>query len=313
MNNEEIKAYYIALDKLNSEYKNQRDSKMNKLPRKVRRVLDLVMHLKVGQIRSIAKYKAISTRLKKKYPDSDNDMPDYIDEYYERPELNSSRIAVYSCITGDYDDYWMPFFFPPNVDYYLFSDKENLDPLDCVSVREIPDNLRTMSNSMINRYIKMHPHEFFCEYDYSIYLDGTVQVISDIRQWIVPASHSKTGIAMHLHSSRNCIYDEAEVCIKLGKGNKKGIRELINKYKRYGMPRHYGMLEATAIVTDLKATISKTILNEWYAEFCNNNSGRDQLSLPYILWKNGLSVSDVGLLGHNIKDSSIINVSSGHK
>ena len=44
---------------------------------------------------------------------------------------------------------------------------------------EIPDRLKYLSPVKQQRYIKTHPHEFFKEYDYSIWIDGNMEILSD--------------------------------------------------------------------------------------------------------------------------------------
>ena len=65
------------------------------------------------------------------------------------------------------------------------------------------------------------------------------------------------------------------------------------------MPAHYGLLEATIIVVDLKNEIAIKLMNEWWDEFNYWKSGRDQLAFTYVLWKNGFTLNDVGILGNN--------------
>ena len=59
---------------------------------------------------------------------------------------------------------------------------------------------------MINRYIKLHPQEFFLnEYRYAIYIDGNIRVMSDLSPY-TRKCNCKTGIAMHRHVQRICAY-----------------------------------------------------------------------------------------------------------
>ena len=61
----------------------------------------------------------------------------------------------------------------------------------------------------------------------------------------------------------------------------------------------FGMVEATIIIVDLNNPIAKKIMDDWWYELLRSHSGRDQLSFPYVLWKNGYHISDVGCLGNN--------------
>ena len=101
--------------------------------------------------------------------------------------------------------------------------------------------------------MKMHPFEFFKdEYDYTIYIDGNVRIISDVTSLFRVAKDSKCGFAMHEHYRRKCAYDEADVCVYKNKGNAEAIKKQMKRYEKEGFPRDFGLLEATIIVTDLK-------------------------------------------------------------
>lgn len=310
MKYEDAKAYCEAIETLNKEYKKLLCSPVLERDRKRRKIIDYLKHLKIISLFKMIMLRSRLSFIYEMYPEKENGIYGFLQEYYDNSSLKSSRIAVYYCIVGNYDNFQEPLFRPHNIDYYLFTDRPISS--DIIIVKSIPEKLRDLSPSDINRYIKMHPKEFFDGYDYSIYLDGNVRVISDIRQWLVPASEAASGIAMHLHPSRDCLFDEAEVCMQIGKGNKVKILKQIEEYESAGMPKHFGLFEATAIVVNLASEEAVQLLNEWYIEYRNNESGRDQLALPYIIWKKGLPFNCIGILGSNIKDSKLLHISTKH-
>ena len=50
------------------------------------------------------------------------------------------------------------------------------------------------------------------------------------------------------------------------------------------------------------------LLEKWWNEFYMSESLRDQLSLPYVLWKNGYSIDQVGTLGNNVYDNTKLQI-----
>lgn len=215
-----------------------------------------------------------------------------------KPVLDK-KIVVYSCIVGNYDSINEPIYFNDNVEYILFSDKDIKS--NFWKVRKIPTKILQYKNkTIINRYIKLHPLDFFKDYDYSIYIDGNVKTLTDISGF-VNCINKKTGIAMFRHHSRKCIYIEEKACLLQNKGNKDKIIKQIEKYKSEKFPTNYGLLEGTIIVSDLKNIKAKNLLEKWWEEFYNSESLRDQLSLPYVLWKNNYKIDDIGFLGNNIR------------
>lgn len=218
------------------------------------------------------------------------------------------KIAVYTCISGKYDFVKEPLISMPNCRFFLFTDQESTNENSVWETTVIPSNISALhDNSAINRYIKTHPFELFPNFDYAIYLDGNVRPVSDISVF-VNNINAKSGMAFHKHRERECIYDEAKACLVMGKGNKKFIKKQINYYKKSGFPKKYGMVECNVFAVDLRNSIAKKILNEWWYEIVSSKSRRDQLSLPFVFWKNNIKITDVSSLGNNVYLDSKIRV-----
>lgn len=210
--------------------------------------------------------------------------------------ISAKKICIYTCITGKYDSIKEPLWTSKNVDYICFSNC--VTHSDIWKIRSIPHELKKFNNLYINRYLKMHPFEYLDGYDAYIYIDGNTVVMADISK-VLNNINSEYNIGMHKHSMRDCIYEEYKACIKLKKGNKKNIMQQIKAYEKVGFPKKYGLLEATVIVS-IPSNSSKKIFDLWWNEFEKSKSDRDQISLPYILWKNNICVNDIGTLGNNV-------------
>lgn len=218
--------------------------------------------------------------------------------YYNPGKIMNNVYGVaYTCITGGYDELLTPLLTSDSLDYIAFSDNDKLHS-DTWKIKSI-DKLVGVFDNYINRYYKLQPKIIFPDYDFSIYVDGNVQIISDVSMLYSIARESKVGIAMHKHVERDCLYDEGEACILHKRGNSTQIQKQMQKYENSGMPRHFGLLEATIIVVDLKNPVATEIMGQWWDEFNYWKSGRDQLAFPYVLWKNGYTLEDVGILGNN--------------
>lgn len=214
----------------------------------------------------------------------------------------NKKFVVYTCITGNYDHLLSPLYVHSDIDYIAYTDSSSTSS-GAWDARPIPNNLKGLNNNaLINRYFKFHPHELFSEYDYAIYIDGNMRVVSDLRN-MVNRINGETGLAFHRHGVRKCIYKEAEVCRILGKGNYQKISEQLKRYEREGFPHEFGLYEANVILTELRNTESKRILDAWWDEFCKSESFRDQLALPYVVWKCGHKFDDIGNLGFHVNNS----------
>lgn len=290
-----------CLEEENRKYKKILNSKELVLGKKTIKYLD---KLKKMKLKSIFTDLVISKKIKSL---GINKQQQIKEEKYTR-KIQGSKIVVYTCITGSYDNIIEPNFKDYNCDYILFSDDMKKNTNSFWEIREIPNEIKKIENNiLINRYIKMHPFELFENYDYAIYVDGNVRIISDVNSFI-PFVNITTGLALHRHSRRRCLYKEAQFCNIVGKGKKDEINKEIGKIESNGMPKDFGLLECNFIVVDLKSKKAKKILDEWWNEFRLSEAYRDQIILPYIIWKNNLEMNDIGNLGNNIFENPKIRI-----
>ena len=220
---------------------------------------------------------------------------------YADPAPEGLTGVAYTCITDGYDVPKNPLYIDPCLDYILFtnSSTDDLEKTNIWKSRMIDKVAVSPQNNSANRFYKFHPFELFHEYNFSIYIDGNVQLISDTSSLFAVARNSKSGIAMHRHATMNCAYKNAVWCEYNHRGNISAIRKQTEKYHKEGFPEDFGLLEATIIVVDLHNENARKIMDEWWKEFCITGGGRDQISLPYVLWKNGYSIDDIGNLGND--------------
>ena len=167
------------------------------------------------------------------------------------------RVLVYTANVGNYDDpvghinQSMPF------EYQCFS-----DPIE------------GLTNSKASRWYKTHPPQ---DFDMTIYLDANIRIKSNaFVQWCM----NQGEFSVFTHPSRNCLYDEADVCKDMRKCLDEPIREQAQHYRAEGMPEHFGLWVGSIIVRKKGETISEA----WWTEI-EKWSGRDQISLPYVFWK----------------------------
>lgn len=231
--------------------------------------------------------------------------------FFADPEIKGYTGVAYTCITGDYDSPKEPLFADSHLRYELFSDRGNKGK-SIWHYNEVSIESNNRIKNYVNRYYKMHPFELFPHDDFSIYIDGNVQIASNVSSLFEVARKSRIGIAMHNHSNQNCVYKNALACEYSNRGNVEMIHRQMNKYREEGFPEEFGLLEATIIVVDLKNDTAKSIMEKWWKEFLDSESGRDQLSLPYVLWRNGYHVEDVGCLGNDEYHNPKFNISA-HK
>lgn len=269
-----------------NEYKKQRDKKI------------LLKMIKKHHYLSIIK-KAINRKriAKLSHEERENDF------HTKDNSKFTGKVAVYTCITGGYDKLEDPCVHENNVDYFAFVDDVSKYDVKGWKIKEIPAEIKELVNNdnvLVNRYVKFHPGDVIDDkYDYAVYIDGNIKVMGEISP-LVGAVNLKTGLALHRHRQRGSLYDEIKVCLMLKKGNKKKLKEQFRKYEREGFPKEFGLYECNVIISDLRNKKSAKILDDWWNEFKRSESYRDQIALPYVIWKNGLKYEDVGSLGNNV-------------
>ena len=232
------------------------------------------------------------------------------------PELKpiappAPKIAIYTCNIGNYDDVVPPLYLPENCDYYVISDKKpNFGDFDDFTYIDSTKYTQGLSGIQASRYIKMHPHVLFKEYEYSLYTDGNIRLISDPTPLIQRIGNY--GIALHQHFLRCCLYDEAKVCLIYKRGQSDIINTQIAKYENQGMPQHFGLFETGILLRKHNEKRCIELMENWWEEFMSFPS-RDQLSLLYICWKNGIKYSDIGILGNNLRENPLFFLDELHK
>lgn len=213
-------------------------------------------------------------------------------------EYQGKKIAVYTSVYGGYDKIVEPLYKDPNCDYYIFTDQV----VDASSIWKkieydhFPQEIN--SNFLKNRYVKMLPHKVLPNYEYTVYIDGNLQITSEI-SLLFKNFDSPTGIAMHKHPSNNGIYEEVMYNKKLGKITEEEASTLEKLYKDNHMPAHFGMFECNVICRNSSNPKCTQIMNEWWNEVFKGVK-RDQLYFTYVLFLLGYEFKDIKLIGNNI-------------
>lgn len=223
--------------------------------------------------------------------------------------FSDDKIAIYTCIIGDYDKLREPYFVPNNCDFYVITDasidkNSNWKKIDPYSNNCID---KSWNPTKINRYCKMHPCDFFEDYRYSIYLDGSYEIFTDLTEFVNDIS--EYGMAFFRHPDRTCVYDEIKVCIKL----KKDKKEILLKQKEYlrnkGIKENYGLVAAGIIARDHHNDICKKVMSDWWVEYIKY-SQRDQISLISALYDNSIMPEEISTLKGGVFSNCSVDIGS---
>ena len=202
--------------------------------------------------------------------------------YSKRSYTIPNKLVVYTANIGDYDELEDPQFVDPNIEYVCFTDDANFKS-DIWQVRLLNPN-EIGENALKVRELKFFPHKLFPEYDMSIWVDSKYVIKGDIRDYVAKY-YQGNKLLFFPHYFRDCIYDEAVRCIQLQKGDPAIIEQQITHYRNQGYPEHNGMCEGACIVREHNDIRLQELMEAWWLEV-NRFSRRDQISLPYVMWKN---------------------------
>lgn len=195
------------------------------------------------------------------------------------------KIAVYTANIGLYDNLQEPEFIDSTIDYFCFTDNTSYRS-DIWNVKYISNNRYASpeENARLVRHYKLFPAQYLPDYKISIWVDSKYKIIGDLRKYISSYSHGSPMLSFP-HFFRDCIFEEARTCIDLGRGNPDMIYDQINNYRLEKYPPHHGLYENGCIVRWQRNNQVKKIMIDWWKEI-NQYSVRDQISLPYVFWKN---------------------------
>lgn len=218
-----------------------------------------------------------------------------IETYF--PFMKKKQIAAYTCIVGNYDKLQEPVSISEECDYYVISDKrpsedsvfQYIDINDCIP-HYIEDNVKK------NRYCKINAHKMFSQYRYSIYFDGNIRLKNNIVK--KTDELPQTRIMASGANPINCVYKEAMRAIELGRVSKEVATKQVEKYWLEGMPEKFGSVVCSLLIREHNNPICEKIMEDWW-EQVEQFSRKDQISFPYVIWKNNYLMSDVATVNGN--------------
>ncbi|MDY0016731.1 MAG: DUF616 domain-containing protein [Candidatus Delongbacteria bacterium] len=204
-----------------------------------------------------------------------------------------NKIVIYTAISGNYDRLIRHNYKSPLFDYVCFADSKISNP----GIWEIRPFVRhDLDNVRLARYHKIMTHKILDEYDYSVWIDGNIDVLSNVlEKKILSLIKKNSKLSMNIHFERNCTYDEAKKCIISGKDSCSIITNQIKFLKSSNFPENYGLPETNIIFRDHKDYQVIKTMEDWW-NLILKYSYRDQLSIMFSLYKNNFRYSQMFLV-----------------
>lgn len=192
--------------------------------------------------------------------------------------------VCYTVIVGDYDDLWVPIFRTTGWEYICYTN-QNIKS-DFWRVIKIQGFKRDYKK--ISRLHKIIPPSA----DLSLYVDANIKICCDLDQFVF--KYLENDFMVLTHPQRYNIEEEVSACIYLGKDTREVLEKQINQYLREGyIP---DKLYACGIIVRRHTREILDFSRKWFDEI-EKHSHRDQVSLPYVSWKNPLIKIDTAPFG----------------
>lgn len=193
------------------------------------------------------------------------------------------KIAILTSLCGDREKLCNPVVIHDNVDYFAFVDnpKSGLVWNQQKALEFTTD--KKYKNRRNAKIYKILPFLFAPGYDYYFWVDVSHDVVENPFKIIEKHMDGYT-FGFFKHTARNCVYDEAKILLELGYDFPENINNQINFYKEEQYPTNNGLFELSTFITKNTPDMQTTCLM-WWEQICKFAS-RDQLSLPFCLWKN---------------------------
>lgn len=217
---------------------------------------------------------------------------------YQLPEVEKpqGRLAVYTALTGDYDEVHEILYKENDIDYILFTNNPSVKSKTWQVVLLESD----LDDVLLSREIKMFPDKYLgSSYDTSIYVDANMVIYGELSELTKYLSEEKT-FAVSRHAERNNVKEEIEACVNLIGVDKDMADKQYERYLREGFRDDQPLLECGCLVRRHDNQALRQLMQAWFEEF-RGGIRRDQLSLmPCVsrLRFEGLSVMD-GNVWHN--------------
>ncbi len=180
--------------------------------------------------------------------------------------------VIYTAIFGDYEQLKEPQVVTPGWDYVCYSDR--VRPSNVWQTVVLP---KQEDPRMLCRKLKI----ITPFYGLSIWIDGSFVINCDLNKFV--EAHPGDFATMK-HPLRDCVYEEGETCIKVGRGDPEKVREQIRQYWGYGMPQHTGLISSGILIRRFTSRVSAFCV-KWY-EHVKVYSNRDQLAFAFVDWRN---------------------------
>lgn len=190
----------------------------------------------------------------------------------------SDKIAVYSCLSGDYEQVIPLIDEDQSIDKFLIVDNHNAPVPEgytkIVSNYVNPESVRTA------RFAKTHPHIWFGDYDFVFWIDSNIQFLGDLRNYTQMLKAAKADCGFILHPVRGNLVEESAVLSASRIVDHEMATQQITRYLSDPSLLSEPLFETNFMVSRPSSKTVQKFMGAWWSEL-NKFTHRDQLSVNY--------------------------------
>lgn len=202
--------------------------------------------------------------------------------------MTAENIVAYTCITRGYEKWnTIPGDFTGFDRLVLFSNGARRKRWESNRFVSPP---RLKSAHDINRYHKFFPHLLFPQVRFSVYFDGNVAYDGTVMDLVSYVRETGAALGLFVHPEGRTMREEVEACERLGKFDefdRVRITDQVERYTNDGFDPDQPIRANYLIVRDHMHPDLPLAMSLWWSQIFEFTR-RDQLALPYVLWKTGL-------------------------
>ena len=177
-------------------------------------------------------------------------------------------MTVYTIIYNDYDKLKDPIWPSAGVRYIVYSNTPQKSGVWEWIKTDFPNGVRSQ------RKLKLLGHEQLM--DDTVYIDASILLYCDIKNFL---RYYPGQLILLEHRSRDCVYDEYEVCSARKLDDQKTMNDQITRYIDEDYPTDNGMVQTGVLIR--RGVYLNRFYRAWWKEI-KRGSLLDQLSLNYM-------------------------------
>jgi O-antigen biosynthesis protein len=209
------------------------------------------------------------------------------------------KLVVYTAVFDQYDLLPTPSVASELVDYVCFSEREISNP-GVWRVRSI-DYFHHVPRRMA-RYAKLHPHRYFPNYEWSLWVDGRIALRIDPIDLLRQCDGEGDFFAFY-HPMRSTPFEEGSEVIRLDLDDHATVANQMERYRSLGLPEETTLHETGVL---LRRHGSDAVVNHsrtWWSEIAGG-SLRDQLSFDFAAWRARVPILPLAEHGTSVRNDS---------